>query len=316
LKHFYKNTDGSNWDEADYYLYRNTGEWTIDQTDQTTEMNGYTTKWDFVTRDAKGVLMKQGETYLMQFPYCTSCFDDDGNRDFWDYWSGKFLIFESTAGDKDGNNGHTISGSSFVGASATYTINKDTKVPEKVQWNYDGEGIISSLATRVHADGTNAVVSGNSTFSQMGTKDQNVLAYEAKPQEEGYSLDYSLLNDKYVMIQPAQSFLYTSVQAITSTGQSLASISHDGTIVYKNNGNQNGTTGGNIPTVGGGNDLFITSIAGGINVAVAAPQNIRVLSSTGAVIYSGYVTTAVDITLPANGIYIVSGENEVQKILF
>jgi hypothetical protein len=54
----------------------------------------------------------------------------------------------------------------------------------------------------------------------------------------------------------------------------------------------------------------------GINVAVAAPQNIRVLSSTGSVIYSGFVQTAVDITLPANGIYIVSGENEVQKILF
>ena len=54
----------------------------------------------------------------------------------------------------------------------------------------------------------------------------------------------------------------------------------------------------------------------GINVAVAAPQNIRVLSSTGAVIYSGYVTTAVDIQLPTTGIYIVSGENEVQKILF
>jgi hypothetical protein len=41
-----------------------------------------------------------------------------------------------------------------------------------------------------------------------------------------------------------------------------------------------------------------------------------VLSGTGAVTYSGFVQTAVDITLPANGIYIVSGENEVQKILF
>jgi hypothetical protein len=97
-------------------------------------------------------------------------------------------------------------------------------------------------------------------------------------------------------------------------------ITRSGQIIYDqpdddNNGNQNGTSG-HMPTVGGGNDLFITSIAGGINVAVAAPQNVRVLSSTGAVIYSGYVTTAVDIQLPTTGIYIVSGENEVQKILF
>ena len=95
-------------------------------------------------------------------------------------------------------------------------------------------------------------------------------------------------------------------------------VKRTGEIIYgeSNNGNQNGTSGGRIPTVGGGNDLFVTSIAGGINVAVAAPQNVRVLSSTGAVIYSGYIQTSVDIKLPTNGIYIVSGENEVQKIMY
>ena len=102
----------------------------------------------------------------------------------------------------------------------------------------------------------------------------------------------------------------------TPSGMPARGIGRDGTIRYgDNNGNQNGTSG-HIPTVGGGNDLFVTSITGGINVAVAAPQNVRVLSSTGAVIYSGYIQTAVDIKLPTNGIYIVSGENEVQKILY
>ena len=102
----------------------------------------------------------------------------------------------------------------------------------------------------------------------------------------------------------------------------VLSVSRDGKIMYRNNGNGgNGdggvtTGGGNVPTVGGGNDLFITSINGGINVAVAAPQQVRVISSTGAVLYNGWVSTSVDVALPIDGIYIVSGENEVQKILY
>jgi hypothetical protein len=76
------------------------------------------------------------------------------------------------------------------------------------------------------------------------------------------------------------------------------------------------TTGGNIPTVGGGNDLFITSTATGINIAVAEPQQVRVMSSTGAVIFSGMVQTAVDVLLPTTGVYVITGENEVHKILY
>ena len=96
------------------------------------------------------------------------------------------------------------------------------------------------------------------------------------------------------------------------------SIGRSGSIVYGNlDDSGNGTTtGGNMPTVGGGNDLFITSIAGGINIAVAAPQYLRVLSSTGALLFSGMVQTSVDVTLPANGVYVIAGENEVQKILY
>jgi hypothetical protein len=124
--------------------------------------------------------------------------------------------------------------------------------------------------------------------------------------------------DDPAIIEPTESFLLGKM--VSTEEPIVISVGRSGNAVYgylrgDNNGNQNGTSG-HMPTVGGGNDLFITSIAGGINVAVAAPQLVRVLSSTGAVIYSGYVTTAVDIQLPTTGIYIVSGENEVQKILF
>jgi hypothetical protein len=109
--------------------------------------------------------------------------------------------------------------------------------------------------------------------------------------------------------------------ATLPTPKQIKGVTREGKIIYGNGNNGNGdggvtTGGGNVPTVGGGNDLFITSINGGINVAVAAPQQVRVISSTGAVLYNGWVSTSVDVALPIDGIYIVSGENEVQKILY
>ena len=117
-----------------------------------------------------------------------------------------------------------------------------------------------------------------------------------------------------IAIQPTQSFLYTDLPEINPQ---VVSVLHDGKIIYGPTGNgDNPGTGTHTPTVGGGHDLFITAISGGINVAVAYPQHVRVLSATGAVLYSGMVQTSVDVLLPTDGIYIVSGEKEVQKILY
>ena len=62
--------------------------------------------------------------------------------------------------------------------------------------------------------------------------------------------------------------------------------------------------------------MFITSTEEGINIAVAEPQQVRVVSSTGWVIFSGMVSQSVDVPLSTTGIYIVSGENEVHKIVY
>jgi len=301
LTHYYNtydnegNLETSNWDNADYYLYKNTGRWELTQPDAEGNQR-FTTKWEFVAPPAKGeALLKQGETYSMLFPYCTGCGDDLGSRDYWDYWTGKFLIFESTDGGEDG---HTIKGSEFVGS--TY----------EDDWTYTDNGLISELKGMAGNGGNEAILTGNPTFAKMYSSDDNVLAYSAEFDSEGFTLQGS-------DIEPTQSFLYTNVAAITSSGQSLLGIGRDGTIRYggNNSGNQNGTTG-LTPTVGGGNDMFITAIDGGINIAVAAPQVVRVLSSTGSVIFAGTITTATDVLLPTSGIYIISGENEVQKILY
>ena len=315
INHYYRLYDNNgklthnNWSEADFYLYKNTSNWTK-KDDET-----YNTNWDFVVQnpDTK-VLLEKGSVYSMFFPYCIGCWDETYERSFWDYWSGKFLVFESTAG---GASGHEINGSDFVGSTiiATKQTNLSNETTFTVNTSYTDGGDV--YAVTPSADNDDLAMTGNATFAPMGTMKPNVYIYSPSADDESFDAN---LDDEQnpvsepTIIKPTESFL---IGKELTDPQTIKSISRTGKITYfdSNNGNQNGTSG-HMPTVGGGNDLFITSIAGGINVAVAAPQNVRVLSSTGAVIYSGYIQTAVDIKLPTNGIYIVSGENEVQKILF
>ena len=266
LTHF----DGDNWNTAQYYLYENGGVEKYDE--ETLKVN-----WNTVPLDRE-VLMKKGMTYSLFFPYCMGCWED-GKRDFWDYWTGKFLIFESTDGNADG---HWIDGT------------------QSQNWQGDFDS-----GNEIH-------MFGNTSLSDVQlAKSESIFPYSS----EIADLEAFIPMEEDVMLKPTQSFLYANITA--PIGQKVTRINRDGKINYgpTNSGDGN-TTGTHMPTVGGGNDLFITAINGGINVAVAYPQHVRVLSATGAVIYSGMVQTAVDVNLPTDGIYIVSGEREVQKILY
>lgn len=314
LRHYYQKTEKdpetgkdittSNWNSSDYVLYRNTGAWEWDDSAYDGE-GGFVAKWDFVIPTEGEPLMKQGQTYSLQFPYCTGCWneDEDGNivRDFWDYWTGKFLIFESTDGGADG---HTIKGSSFVGSK----FNGDW-------FDYDD----SNSFLRDYDDyetGEQALLLGNQTFAMMGATQANLWTYDASPNYERFNSN----TDKYgnpnlSEIKPTTSFLIADVQ-VPEDAISVKSIGRNGNITYNYGNPQGPTTGGHVPTIGGGNNMFITAIDGGINIAVAAPQMVCVVNATGHVLYNGYVTDNVNVSLPISGIYVVKGENEVQKIFF
>ena len=286
--------DGSNWDEANFYLYQNKGDWGL-SIDVENDEYEYTTQWDYPTKEGKK-LLKQGQTYSMLFPYCTGCWekDDKGkvlSREFWDYWTGKFLIFESTQGTED--NPHELLGADYVGENR----------PETEGWVYNDVPTTDDIA----------VLTGNNTFAFMNTDRDDVLTYDnSTPLSEGFELVAS-----GEIIYPATAFLLAN-PGTNHEGMPAKRILRTGEIIYETSGNGNNPETGNnhIPTVGGGNDLFITETAGGINVAVAAPQQVRVISSTGAVLYSGMVQTSVDVAIPTTGVYVVAGENEVQKILY
>ncbi len=272
-KHELEYYDGTNWSTANYYLYENQGTWTVNADGVTFE-----TKWALPDVSDE-ILMNKGESYSLLFPYCTGCweYDEDGNfieRTMWDYWSGKFVIFESTLRSEE--NPHVIDG---VNTAQAYVETHTPAVSE-------------------------AYVLGNTSFGDLRVTNEYLYQYVSKdPLYE----KFNPVGNVTTAIQPTSSFLLANITA--PEGQMVTSIRRTGEIIY-------GGTSGHIPTVGGGNDLFITTIEAGINVAVATPQHVRVLSSTGAVIYSGMIQTALDIPLPCVGVYVVSGENEVQKVLY
>ena len=275
-KHELEYYDGTNWSTANYYLYENQGTWTINAD------GVFTTQWTLPDVSDE-ILMNKGETYSLLFPYCTGCweYDEDGNfieRTMWDYWSGKFVIFESTLRSEE--NPHVIDG---VNTAQAY-VETHTPAPSE------------------------AYVLGNTSFGDLRITNEHLYQYVSKdPLYE----EFKPVGNVSTAIQPTSSFLLANITA--PAGQKITGIRRTGEIIYDKHGTSDV---GHIPTVGGGHDLFITSIEGGINVAVAAPQYVRVLSSTGSVIYSGMIQTALDIQLPSLGMYVVSGEKEVQKVMY
>ena len=315
--------NGSNWQDADFYLNENAGEWILHSDPDSLEY--FKTQW-IIPNLSDGTLMEQGKTYSMLLPFCTGCvdyeiqtdangnpvkdaegkpvfkFDAWGNkiplpRDYWDYWSGKFLIFESTyagpvelpTGEVVDGPGHTIYGSDYVEALAAS--------PEYIE--------------------SGAVLTGNCSFADLQTMNEELFTYSPDIKHSTfYPIELPVDgrgNPQPLSIVPTESFLVADIP--TPAGVKVRGVSRTGEIIYDKQGTATGNQGGRIPTVGGGNDLFITDIVGGVNIAVAEPQQVRVMSATGAIIYSGMVQTAVDVLLPTTGVYVITGENEVHKIL-
>ena len=128
LQHLVKKGEGSfNYDEAHYYLYQTDAtDWWIDPETDILKIN-----WQLApasTKAADGttdVVMKKGQVYAMQFPYCPGC--NDGTK--WDYWTGKMIVFEGegpqTLSGSDEH--HTIKSTDAPGFHGNYTF-KDISV--------------------------------------------------------------------------------------------------------------------------------------------------------------------------------------------
>jgi hypothetical protein len=281
---------GNNWRDANFYLNENQGEWEYSATDF-----GFESKWAFLTQNdtTDGTLLHKGKTYSLMFPYCPGCDNDLDTREYWDYWSGKFIIFEST------NSPQTIDGHDYL--DKTKPNNVFSNSPSDVD--------------------KNVIVTGNSTFAYTAPIYEDVYVYVPLYKDEYFE---HISSDDVVdkTIYPTTAFLYGNVPVDPISGMPAKKVTREGKIIYGAHGGDGGngeggvTTGGHVPTVGGGSQLFITAIDGGINIAVAVPQHLRVVTATGVMLFNGYVTDNVDVQLPVNGIYVVQGEQEAQKIFY
>ena len=157
LTHF----TGRNYD-ANYYLQRSSGVWDWDG-------SKFTTDWEYLPAiddtGAEGyndyykathgeteydVIMKKGEVYSLKFPY--KYYGYDG----WDYWSGKYIIFE-------GLGQQTIEGSNYHETIRSYTTQT-------------GKAVVRGNSTFASMDVTNAY------FLEGGQK----FIYAANPSDKIY----------------------------------------------------------------------------------------------------------------------------------
>ena len=287
--------NGTNWNTANFYLNHNNGAWDYEFDEELGE--SFNPKWEIPTAaNGDGVLLEKGETYSLLFPYCVGCWEmentDDGypiakKREYWDYWSGKILIFEGTKGEQ------TINGSDFLAGDNEFGV-------------FEGE---DDLGT------TKAYLSGNSTFAFMETEKENVYSYVANPNNEEFTYE----GDTKKLILPTQSFLLAPEMVDEIGLPQILSISRMGKINYGAGADNNGgttTEDKHVPTVGGDSDIFVTSVADGINIAVSEAQYVGVFSANGALLYNGWVETAVNVNLVSNGVYVVVGENNSVKVVY
>ena len=301
--------NGSNWNKANFYLYRNDGNWKINFA----QIGGteFSPNWKIPPfEEGQPIILSQGETYSMLFPYCVGCeLDENGNqktdengdpivRDYWDYWSGKLIIFESTQASKE--QPHVIRGSNFVAQ----------RKPEKGDWVFQSEDIVDV------ENASEVVVTGNSTFANMTTAREDVFIYTPTINSEAFYPFEGDENDEET-IYPTTAFLYGKVP--TPEGASVKSISRMGKINYATTGDNNEDdveTGGHMPTVGDGSDIFVTATAEGIRVAVEEPQYVGVFAANGALIFNGWVENSVNVALMNKGVYVVVGENVSVKVIY
>lgn len=283
-------TEG-NWATSNCYINENNGNWQVTNPgDDDGEFESLTTTW-ITPNVTDNILMHKGKTYAMLLPYCTGCVEYANNgkaqdRTFWDYWSGKFLIFEST---DTPNDGHMLDGA---------------------------ESFEQLLTNTVIASGQ-AVMQGNTTFAAIPTdKNEDIYIYEGSLESSTFYMNYSV-EDKYnnevwKPVLPTESFMLMNIPE--TYNMYIKGVKRTGELIYGNRNNAaTGTT--HIPTISGNNSMFISAISNGINIAVAKEQYVRVVTANGVVLYSGVVSTSVDVALPADGMYIVAGENESQKVM-
>ena len=277
--------EGKNWLDANYYLYKSKGNWQF-VNDQ------YIAEWDTVTTVANGTnaIMNKGQVYAIQFPYNSISGTHDPSTT-WDYWTGKYLLIESTAGP------HTINGSNFVTSALSV------------------QNVASSTAS----------LFGNSTFAEvpvtMPTTDGNSTTMWALTKTEagqdgntsGRDI-HELKSVNQTTLAPTSGVLLANFQA--PQGMIAKSINYTtGEITYeKVDDNNTGDIETGLPTIAGDLTLLVESTEQGLTITPIKEQHVMLFDADGKMIFSKHLSAEENVTLPT-GVYVVRGEYEQVKAI-
>lgn len=276
--------EGKNWLDANYYLYEQDPDsaWKFDN-------NHYTTSWDTVTTVADGTnaIMSQGQVYAIQFPFNSINGTHDPSTT-WDYWTGKYLLIESTAGP------HTINGSNFV---------------------------TDSLANAEVQSGA-ATLFGNATFAEIqatlpekdGVTTTMWALEKESATEEGERDTHEMVQQTTATMAPTTGVLLANFKA--PKGLIAKSINFTtGEITYEKLDDPNtGDIETGIPTILGDATLIVEPTAEGLTITPLQEQHVMLFDAEGKMIFSKYMSEEENVSLPT-GVYVVRGEYEQVKAI-
>jgi hypothetical protein len=276
LNHF----TGSNYD-ANYYLQKSSGTWKWDS-----EKSRFVTDWAYLPKTMEkvthgeteySVVMKKGEIYSLNFPYMYNGYRESGDGDNnWDYWTGKYLLFV-------GKGPQTIEGSNYH----------------------------TNITSSMSATPGNAEIRVNPTFASL--KISNMGAYYLG---ENQRFTPALEDNELKAIDPTQGFVLLNASTPSPAPRRINSIdmmSGDVTFDGENNqGTNNSST--STPTISGDKSLLVYTIDGGVKLVPIAPQQVLIYNSAGQLVVNQYLTEEVEVKL-LEGIYLIKGEKEAQKIM-
>ena len=250
--------------------------------------------WDTVTVVANGTnaIMQQGQIYALNFPY-NAIGGVHNPATTWDYWTGKYLLIESTDGP------HTINGSQTVA-----TTMSGQKVAENT-----------------------AILQGNASFAEIPVTAPDKTSLWALEKiaagEEGNNTDrdiHDFVNrSDDATLAPTEGFLLANFTA--PQGMRARTINYKtGEVIYEefeeddlnDQDNQDVTT--DIPTIAGDKSLIVIPTESGLTILPRQPQQVTIYDVEGKLLFNQYVMEEQSVILPSS-IYIVRGEKERIKVI-
>lgn len=279
---------GDNW-EANYYLYESDGNW--DYVD-----GKFVTDWQLVSTQSvergKGTpqtIMRKGGIYSMCFPY--SIYNEGHNPETtWDYWTGKYIIMEGYPTEEV-----DVIGSAQVLSGTTS------------DWN--GDALTKTLLADHTATG--ASLRGNHTFGNVRVEKDNAFYLNVNRINKNRYTNSS--NPR--LMEPGEGFLLANAGTVPlSMPNRKASIDlMSGVVTYEPvDGIENTVTG--TPTISGEREMLVYTLAGGLGVVPVVSQQVSIYNAAGQLVVSQYLTSEMQIALPA-GIYLVRGEKDQVKVM-